>query len=250
MHQAATESPIAFGLLEQAGLLGSFVFNYQIPLGTSSSCFVKNEAVNLYAHQVLDAWFSCIKLLEDEDDSVRLRLSFDVQKCFTTEKTRSNLTPGSVPIQVDRVIRFCFDHLSSIFGHWIDYFDYLSLGRVFDKEIDNHYEEKLLISQICCSNMEKLLILKSWADKDEFRSYLHGWRARFSHQLVSYDEDHLGKQEGNDWIGGMVVLGRAINPFKLVLQSHEKMAGDVANGSFPEMGNFSSWDSFNSYFLG
>lgn len=77
------------------------------------------------------------------------------------------------------------------------------VGRVFDKEIDNHYEEKLLISQICCSNMEKLLILKSWADKDEFRSYLHGWRARFSHQLVSYDEDHLGKQEGNDWIGGM-----------------------------------------------
>lgn len=128
MHQAATESPIAFGLLEQAGLLGSFVFNYQIPLGTSSSCFVKNEAVNLYAHQVLDAWFSCIKLLEDEDDSVRLRLSSDVQKCFTTEKTRSNLTTGSVPIQVDRVIRFCFDHLSSIFGHWIDYFDYLSVG--------------------------------------------------------------------------------------------------------------------------
>ncbi|KAG4969757.1 hypothetical protein JHK85_036178 [Glycine max] len=238
MHQAATESPIAFGLLEQAGLLGSFVFNYQIPLGTSSSCFVKNEAVNLYAHQVLDAWFSCIKLLEDEDDSVRLRLSFDVQKCFTTEKTRSNLTPGSVPIQW--VLR-----VESSVAPQGDL-----VGRVFDKEIDNHYEEKLLISQICCSNMEKLLILKSWADKDEFRSYLHGWRARFSHQLVSYDEDHLGKQEGNDWIGGMVVLGRAINPFKLVLQSHEKMAGDVANGSFPEMGNFSSWDSFNSYFLG
>ncbi|KAL2950978.1 hypothetical protein AAZX31_19G020600 [Glycine max] len=315
MRQAAAESLIASGLLEQAGLLGSFVLNNQIPLGTSSSCFVKNEAVNLYAHQVLDAWFSCIKLLEDEDDSVRLRLSSDVQKCFTTEKTRSNLTTGSVPIQVDRVIRFCFDHLSSIFGHWIDYFDYLCqwvlraescvapqgdlVRRVFDKEIDNHYEEKLLISQICCSNMEKLPILKSWADKDEFRSYLDGRRARFSHQLVSYAEDHIGKQEGNDWIGGVgnhkdaflpvyanllgfyslsnciflvsgnndakpllsdvVVVGRAINPFlrnplisnlfKLVIQSHKKMAGDVANGLFPEMGNCSIWDSFNPYFL-
>ncbi|XP_020231865.1 thyroid adenoma-associated protein homolog [Cajanus cajan] len=312
MRLAAAESLIASGLLEQARPLGSFVLNNRIPLGTSSS-FVKNEAVNSYAHQVLDVWFACIKLLEDEDDLVRLRLSSDVQKCFTIEKTRSDLTSGSAPIQVDRVIRLSFNHLSSIFGHWIDYFDYLCqwvlraescvapqgdlVRRVFDKEIDNHYEEKLLISQICCSNMEKLPILKSWADK-ELRSYLHGWRARFSHQLVSFAEDHIRKQEGNDWIGGVgnhkdaflplyanllgfyalsncifdvsgnndakllsdvVVLGRTINPFlrnplisnlfKLVLRSHEKMADDVANGLFPEMGNCSIWDSFNPYFL-
>jgi hypothetical protein len=75
--------------------------------------------------------------------------------------------------------------------------------RVFDKEIDNHYEEKLLISQICCSNMEKLPILKSWADKDELRSYLHGWRSRFSRQLVSYAENITEKQEQIDWIGGL-----------------------------------------------
>ncbi|XP_061346165.1 uncharacterized protein LOC133291855 [Gastrolobium bilobum] len=219
MRKAAAESLIASGLLEQAGLLGSFVFNNHIPVGTSSSSFEKNEAVNLYAHRVLDAWYTCIRLLEDEDDSVRLRLSSDVQKCFTSERTRSNLPTGLVPMQVDRVIRFCFDHLSFIFGHWIDYFNYLCqwvlhantyvasqgdlVRRVFDKEIDNYYEEKLLISQICCSNMEKLPILKSWADKDELRSYLHGWRMRFSHQLVSYAEDHIGKQEGNDWIGGV-----------------------------------------------
>ncbi|CAJ1946965.1 unnamed protein product [Sphenostylis stenocarpa] len=308
MRYAAAESLVASGLLEQAELLGSFVLNNEIPSGTSS-CFVKNEGLNSYAHQVLDVWFTCIKLLEDEDDSVRLRLSSDVQECFTTEKTRSNRTPGLVPIQVDRVIRLSFDHLSSIFGHWIDYFDYLCqwvlraescvapqgdlVRRVFDKEIDNHYEEKMLISQICCSSMEKLPILKSWADKDELRSYLHGWRARFSHQLVSYAEDHIGKQEANDWIGGVgnhkdaflplyanllgfyalsnciflvsgnndtkllpdvVVLGKAINPFlknplisnlyQLVVKSHEKMAGDVANGLFPEMRNCSIWDRY------
>ncbi|KAK7266370.1 hypothetical protein RIF29_19014 [Crotalaria pallida] len=214
MRQAAAESLVASGLLEQAGLLGLFVINNQIPSGISSSSFVKSEAVNLYAHQVLDAWFTCIKLLEDEDDEVRLRLSSDVQKCFTSERTRSSSS------QVDRVIRFCFDHLSSIFGHWIEYFDYLCqwvlhagsyvassrgdlVRQVFDKEIDNHYEEKLLISQICCSNMEKLPILKSWAEKKEFRSYIQGWRMAFFHQLVSYTEEHNGKQEGNDWIGGM-----------------------------------------------
>ncbi|OIW12445.1 hypothetical protein TanjilG_04194 [Lupinus angustifolius] len=214
IRKAAAESLIASGLLEQAGALGSIVISDHIPSGPSSSCFVKSEAVNLYAHQVLDAWFTCIKLLEDEDDSVRLRLSSDVQKCFTSERTRSSSS------QVDRVIRFCFDHLSSIFGHWIDYFNYLCqwvlqagsylassesdlVRRVFDKEIDNYYEEKLLISQICCSNMEKLPILKSWAGNEEFKTYIHGWRMRFFHQLLSYAEDHIGKHEGNDWIGGM-----------------------------------------------
>ncbi|MED6184094.1 hypothetical protein PIB30_044072 [Stylosanthes scabra] len=220
MRKAAAESLIASGLLEQAAHVGSYVVNNHVPSGTSSHGFVKNEAANLYAHQVLDAWFTCIKLLEDEDDSVRLRLSLDVQKCFTSKRLTGSYPSGSVPTQVDRVIRFCFDHLSSIFGHWIDYFDYLCqwvlhaasyvavpqgdlVRRVFDKEIDNHYEEKLLISQICCSNMESLPILKSWAHKDEFRSYLHGWRMRFFHQLVWYAEEHLGKKESNVWLGGL-----------------------------------------------
>ncbi|XP_057738434.1 uncharacterized protein LOC130955563 isoform X1 [Arachis stenosperma] len=220
MRKATAESLIASGLLEQAALVGSHVVNNHVPSGTSSPGFVKNEAANLYAHQVLDAWFTCIKLLEDEDDSVRLRVSLDVQKCFTSKGLSRSYPSGSVPTQVDRVIRFCFDHLSSIFGHWIDYFDYLCqwvlhaasyvaapkgdlVRQVFDKEIDNHYEEKLLISQICCSNMESLPTLKSWAHKDEFRSYLHGWRMRFFHQLVWYAEEHLGKEESNVWLGGL-----------------------------------------------
>ncbi|GAU41066.1 hypothetical protein TSUD_284360 [Trifolium subterraneum] len=268
MRHAAAGSLIASGILEQAMLLGSIVYNDHIPSATSPSCFVENGGVNSYAHHVLNAWFTCIKLLEDEDDSVRLSLASDVQKCFTSERIGSKVPHELVPIQVDRVIRFCFDHLSTIFGHWIDYFNYLCqwvlqaennvsfegdlVRRVFDKEIDNHYEEKLLISQICCSNMEKLPILKSWADKDELRSYLHGWRSRFSRQLVSYAENITGKQEQIDWVGGLgnhkdtflpiyanllgfyalsncifivsdnnsaellpdvVVLGRAINPF-------------------------------------
>lgn len=219
MRHAAAGSLIASGILKQARFLGSVVYNKNIPSASSSSCFVNNEGVNSYAHHVLNAWFTCIKLLEDEDDSVRLRLSSDVQMYFTSERTGSNLPNEVVPIQVDRVIRFCFNHLSSIFGHWIDYFNYLCqwvlqaennvsfqgdlVRRVFDKEIDNHYEEKLLISQICCSNMEKLPILKAWTNKDELRSYLHGWRSRFSRQLVSYVDNIIEKQEWNDWIGGV-----------------------------------------------
>lgn len=317
MRKAAAESLIASGLLEQAGRIGVLIFNKHS--SCDASVFEKKEAVNLYAHQVLDVWFTCIKLLEDEDDSIRLELSLNVQKCFTSERSKSNQPSELVPTQVDRVIRFCFDHLSSVFGHWIEYSNYLAqwvldaasyvvsqgdlVRRVFDKEIDNHYEEKLLISQICCSHLEKLASSNSWVvhlrDKDEVRNYFHGWRMKFFRQLVSFAEDHVGKQERIDWIGGVgnhkdaflplyanllgfyalssciflvssnyeavpllsdvVELGRTIKPFLrnplianlylLVLKSHEKMTGDIANHVILESGDDSIWDSFNPYFL-
>ncbi|KAI9120552.1 hypothetical protein K1719_007585 [Acacia pycnantha] len=317
MRKAAAESLIASGLLQQAGRIGFLVSNQHSSLDTSAS--KKQEAATLYAHQILDVWFTCIKLLEDEDDLIRLQLSSDVQKCFASERSKSSPPPELVPAQVDRVIRFCFDHLSSVFGHWIEYFNYLAqwvlhaasyvasqgdlVRRVFDKEIDNHYEEKLLISQICCSQFEKLPSSKSWTvymgDKDKFRNYFHGWRMKFFHQLVSFAEDHVWKQDRIDWIGGVgnhkdaflplyanllgffalsnclfhvssdneaerllsdvVELGRTIKPFlrnplaaslySLVLKSHEKMTGDVANPSILESGVDSIWESFNPYFL-
>ncbi|KAF7802969.1 thyroid adenoma-associated protein-like protein [Senna tora] len=318
MRKAAAESLIASGLLDQAGCIGFLVINKHS--SSDTSIFEIKEAANLYAHQILDVWFTCIKLMEDEDDSIRLQLSSDVQKCFTLERSQSSPSPELVPSQVDRVIRFCFDHLSSIFGHWLEYFNYLAqwvlhaasyvassqgdlVRRVFDKEIDNHYEEKLLISQICCSHLEKLPSTKSWAihstDKDEFRNYLHGWRMKFFHQLMSFAEDHIVKQESFDWIGGVgnhkdaflplyanllgfyalsncilsmssntetvpllshvIELGRSIKPFLtnplivnlylLVLKSHEKMTGNVANPFILESRDDSSWDSFSPYFL-
>ena len=223
MRKAAAESVIASGLLEQAVVIDSSVLNNQIPCNDSHSHFEPNEAVNMYAHQILDIWFTCIQLLEDEDDGIRQRLALDVQKCFTLERCGRCSHAGKVPNQVEKVIALCFDHLSSIFGHWIEYFDYLSqwvlnaasyaipkgdlVRRVFDKEIDNHHEEKLLLSQICCSHLENLPVSKSWAvnfsDKDGMRSYLHNCRHRFCHQLISFAKDHVEKQGGADWIGGV-----------------------------------------------
>ncbi|XP_059670321.1 uncharacterized protein LOC132315900 [Cornus florida] len=232
MRKAAVESIVASGLLEQAKLIGSSVFNNQIPsedpssyseTEDPSSYSEPKEAVNIYAHKILDVWFTCIKLLEDEDVGLRRRLAMDVQKCFTSQKSRESCETGVVPTQVERVIELSFEHLSSIFGHWLEYFNYLSswvlntayyvtsrgdlVRRVFDKEIDNHHEEKLLICQICCSHLEKLQISRSWAvdfpDKLWARNFLKKWRTRFFRQLISFSNDHVGKQGGIEWIGGM-----------------------------------------------
>ncbi|KAL0350899.1 UNVERIFIED_CONTAM: hypothetical protein Sradi_4239100 [Sesamum radiatum] len=128
--------------------------------------------------------------------------------------------------QVEKVIELCFEHLSTIFGHWLDYLDYLCcwvlnaanssnytvsggdlVRRVFDKEIDNHHEEKLLICQICCSHLEGILISKSWAGdswiKGGVRDLLRKWRTRFLEQMIAFTNDHMGKRGSIDWIGGV-----------------------------------------------
>ncbi|KAL6960752.1 hypothetical protein U1Q18_038515 [Sarracenia purpurea var. burkii] len=223
MRKAASESSVASGLLEQAKLIGSLVHNSQIPPQNPFPCFELKGAVNMYADKVLDIWFTCIKLLEDEDVGLRRRLAIDVQKCITSKRSGENSTSAVVPSQVEKVIELSFEHLSSIFGNWLEYFNYLSrwvlnsanyvvttgdlVRRVFDKEIDNHHEEKLLICQICCSQLEKLAISKSWAvdlpDKHEVRNFLYKWRMRFYNQLISFAKDHLGKHGGVDWIGSL-----------------------------------------------
>ncbi|OMO79254.1 hypothetical protein CCACVL1_13805 [Corchorus capsularis] len=221
MRRAAADSMLASGLLEQAEVIASSVFNQQISSKASFSCFNQQDAVNYYANQILEMWFTCIKLLEDEDDGIRQRLAIDIQKCLSPRSfgTMSNIC--GAPTQVEKVIELSFNHLSSIFGHWIVYFDYLlqcvldaanyviSQGdlvrQVFDKEIDNHHEENLLISQICCSHLEKLPIMKSWAgelDKEEVKNYLLDWRMRFLDQLINFAKDHIRKL-GIDWLGGV-----------------------------------------------
>ncbi|KAL8229165.1 hypothetical protein R6Q57_014065 [Mikania cordata] len=201
IRKSAAESVVASGLLQTVNFIGQHVS------GDTSVGF------NLFASRTLDMWSTCIKLLEDEDVSLRSKLAVDVQKCFTSE------TYGVIPSQVDKVIISSFQHLSSIFGHWINYFNYLSnwvlcassnvrssadlVRRVFDKEIDNHHEEKLLICQICCFHLENIQVSKSLAaDENGGLDFLHEWRVRFFQQLMSFAADH-GGMKNVDWIGGL-----------------------------------------------
>ncbi|KAL9233763.1 hypothetical protein vseg_008718 [Gypsophila vaccaria] len=217
VRKAASESIVASGLLEQAELVSSIVINIGIP--SESSQFDVNhskESLNMYASLILDIWFTCIKLLEDEDVNIRKELALAVQKCFP-EQFRSRVLAGLVPAQVEKVLELSFEFLSSVFGHWDIYFDYLlrwvleasscvvsegdMVKRVFDKELDNYHEEKLLICQICCSHLEMLPVSKT--QKPEFRNLLRNWRKRFLDQLMRFISDHLGKLGGAYWVGGV-----------------------------------------------
>ncbi|ESQ32617.1 hypothetical protein EUTSA_v10003503mg [Eutrema salsugineum] len=205
VRYASAEAIIASGILEQAQLIGPLVSNHQTSEATPSKF---QNACNVFAYQILEMWFTCIKLLEDEDDLIRSKLATDVQKCFFS-------TAMEAPTQVEKVLELSFNHLSSVFGHWDEYLQYLSklvfntadytsppkgssdlVRRVFDKEIDNHHEEKLLILQFCCCHLQKL------ANRDLSRAQLLEWRCRFHNQLLSFSRDHVGKQR-ESWVGGV-----------------------------------------------
>ncbi|KAL2523103.1 hypothetical protein Fot_27026 [Forsythia ovata] len=225
MRKAAAESMVASGLLAQAEVVGSLVSSEQFSDGNLFSDFKPEVDIKLYAGRILDLWLICIKLLEDEDVGIRKRLALEVQKCLTSRKPREHFSAGIAPRQVEKVIALCFEHLSSMFSHWLEYLDYLCcwvlnaannanyvvskgdlVRRVFDKEIDNHHEEKLFICQICCSQLENILTTKFCtfdSNESETPDFLHKWRSRFRQQLILFASDHIEKLGGVNWIGGV-----------------------------------------------
>ncbi|KAK8951127.1 hypothetical protein KSP39_PZI003019 [Platanthera zijinensis] len=213
MRRAAAEAIVASGLLEEAIFVALHVSN---DCGESSDIEEEEEIqvhINLYAHRILDLWFICIQLLEDEDVVLRQNLAKDVQK-------HVDLEGSEVARQVDKVVELSLGFLSRIFRYWLEYIEYLLryvsmaassvsfegdlVRKIFEKEIDNHHEEKLLICQICCFHLEKLLTVRFEAiNGNRVKLLMRKWGLRFLHQLLSFADGFLVVEGDGDWIGGI-----------------------------------------------
>jgi thyroid adenoma-associated protein len=200
MRKAACDSIIASSLLEEATRRN----------GNGSE---NKSVIKLF----LDLWFISIQLLEDEDASLRLRLAKYVER-IVSRRLDCGLScdDDSVPSQVDKVIELSFDFLSSEFGNCIEYLNCLAqrvldtssyansrgdlVRQIFDKEIDNHHEEKLLICQICCANLQKLVVSSK---SEEIQLFAEHWRRQFLQQLVLFVSSYADSGRNVDWIGGL-----------------------------------------------
>ncbi|KAM0889515.1 hypothetical protein ACQ4PT_027645 [Festuca glaucescens] len=225
-RRAAAEAIIASGLLEEAKFVKACVSNTYLP-SEHDECHLEEkclkasvgEFTSLYACKILDLWFICIQLLEDEDVHLRQKLAKNVQRVITNGSA-NNLCDDSVPLQVDRVIELSFEFVTNLFGHWLKYIEYLLrmvldtantldsdgdlVRQIFDKEIDNHHEEKLLICQISCLKIQKLLRSEyELATEGRTELFLQNWRESFLHQLTSLTSGYLEKEGKTDWIGGI-----------------------------------------------
>lgn len=226
MRKAAAAALVASGLLQEASSIAPLVSDnpseevHIVDIEEIESSELDfPSVVHFYAGRILDLWFTYIQLLEDEDFELRQKLSNDVQKYVESKGSEGNPCTNTVPSQVDQVIQSSFVFLSATFGHWIEYLNYLCryvvhvagsasshgdlVRRIFDKEIDNHHEEKLLICQICCCHLEKLLIPEASTNKRGIEIFLQTWRLRFVQQLKTFAKSCVESEKAADWIGGI-----------------------------------------------
>ncbi|KAL6840844.1 hypothetical protein ACP4OV_029370 [Aristida adscensionis] len=256
-RRAAAEAIVASGLLEEATFFSSSVSNVYFPSESDEGHIQEKymgasvfEFISLYTCKILDLWFICIQLLEDEDAYLRQNLAKNVQK--TIAKGSANMfCDDSTPLQVDKVIELSFEYLTSLFGHWLKYIEYLlrivldtsntlnSRGdlvrQIFDKEIDNHHEEKLLICQICCCNIQKLLRSKCQLEtRGKTEMFLQNWRQSFLSQLTSLTSGYVEKEGKTDWIGG---IGNHKDVFVSVYASLLGLYALMQTGSLEQLEN-------------
>lgn len=249
MRKATAEGIIASGLLEEVSWIGSKISNREAPIKmiycrkSSVKSIGDQEELDLYARAILDTWFTCIKLMEDEDVSLRQKLAVALVRSMSSTPCKSTVK-NVVPTQVERVLELCFDFLTDTFSQWLVYFDYLAywvLGsevdsmfmtrngdlvrRLFDKELDNHHEERLLISQLCCLHLQKQLnaqVLKAEFEgtkisfatnldqdahfnyREEIKVFIHTWRMKFLSKTILFAK-HCNELESSlNWVGGIV----------------------------------------------
>ncbi|KAJ7522573.1 hypothetical protein O6H91_18G018000 [Diphasiastrum complanatum] len=178
-RRAVAEAIAASGILKDVSWVSKHVPGYlQIRLSNLSKierdCYLKCE---WYGRSILSIWSICIKLLEDEDLTLRQTLATSILSIVGSCGRNDRF--DTVLAQVEMVIVMSFNHLTECLAHWNVYFDFLALWtfgsksfscpkdgdvdlvrRLFDKEIDNHHEEELFIVQLCCLQLQKILILK------------------------------------------------------------------------------------------
>lgn len=260
MRKATAEGIIASGLLEEVSWIGSKISNREAPIKMiccrkySVKSTGDQEEIDLYARAILDTWFTCIKLIEDEDVNLRQKLAVALVRSMSSTSCKSTVK-NVVPTQVERVLELCFDFLTDSFNQWLVYFDYLAdrvLGsevdsifmtrngdlvrRLFDKELDNHHEERLLISQLCCLHLQKQLnaqVLNSEFEgteisfatnldqdahfnyqeeikvahfnyQEETKVFIHTWRMKFLSKTILFAK-HCNELESSlSWVGGII----------------------------------------------
>ena len=187
-------------------------------------------------HLVLDVWLVCIKLLEDEDMALRDRLSIEVLHIVSSavDKISDSSSFDFVPAQVERVIHLSFDYLTLHMGYSVLYLDCLVnwvwkdisdtsfmqddcdlVRRLFDKEIDNHHEEKLLFTQLCCLHLSSILndidrpreMMVESRNGDshlsEIPAFIRHWRMKFLTHLRPFVERVVALENRLLWLGGL-----------------------------------------------
>ncbi|KAI5076112.1 hypothetical protein GOP47_0008177 [Adiantum capillus-veneris] len=230
LRRATADAIIASGILEQVRWVG----DYYADRGSNCSiCPLEEEHFqhsNLCGGQeklaqgILDVWYICMKLLEDEDLVLREKLAVAVLH-IVSPISDTRLSHNFVPAQVERVIHLSSKFLSLHLSHTVEYVECLAtwiwrgltdmnfieddcnlVRRLFDKEADNHHEEGLFFMQLCFWHIHEAMSSSNRASHSSSSSLskvLELWRQRFLEHLRSFIGKFLSLESKLQWLGGI-----------------------------------------------
>ncbi|GJP51779.1 hypothetical protein CLOM_g10921 [Closterium sp. NIES-68] len=289
VRRAAAEAVVSSGLLLDAGRVGAVLRADCVEGGESAVGGEEGErgGVMEYACVVLRAWLTVIRVMEDEDETLRKTLAAAILTITTTAPAAPAVgtiaadmpapAPSFVPAQVERALEAAFAHLSQCFrgcppcllpahlAAWILHPDFVSpkgfrsraaledlgggggvLGekdeeevqravegereggktgaaaaaaaaaktraaaagpavpgfvrKLFDREVDNHHEEPLLLAHLCCLHLHRAL--HHCARTPALLAALATWKLTFAGRFFSEAAQAAQLFETMRWVGG------------------------------------------------
>ncbi|KAH7422985.1 hypothetical protein KP509_12G034300 [Ceratopteris richardii] len=237
LRRATADAIVASGILEHIQWVGVYYATNQTQPSLpdqhihsqsqdDSVCSVEAKM----AQGVLDAWFVCVKLLEDEDLILRQRLAEAVLH-IVSPLSETEWQQDFVPAQVERVIILVFKFLGLHLQHTGAFIEYMTnwvwqrlsdmelleddcnlVRRLFDKEADNHHEEVLLFTQLCFQQIQQTADLLRGRNRDQsgtpgvcahISEILKNWREKFFVHLKAIVEKFCLLESRMQWLGGL-----------------------------------------------
>ncbi|XP_024527150.1 thyroid adenoma-associated protein homolog [Selaginella moellendorffii] len=212
-HSAASE-PVNLRRAISSAIISSRCLEESKWLRENTRMVAVSPRLKWYRKIVLSVWSVTINLLEDEDIVLRQQLALALQDVMVPVFKAPH---ASVPAQVERVLETSLAFLRFQFQECDFFYDFLAgwiLGdnssrfgglqntdlvrKLFDKELDNHHEEQLLVVQLCCSHIESFL------DSPEHSTeFVTKWRGKFLDQAVACAKWCLELQRSTHWVGGI-----------------------------------------------
>ncbi|MCO5564739.1 hypothetical protein L7F22_018407 [Adiantum nelumboides] len=234
LRRAIADAIVASGILEQVRWVGHC---YADRGSNCLFCLLEGEhfqhtnvcsGQEKFAQGVMDVWYICMKLLEDEDVVLREKLAVAVLH-IVSPVSDIRLGHDFVPAQVERVIHLSFKFLSLHLSHTVPYVECLAswvwrgltdmnfvegdcnlVRRLFDKEADNHHEEGLFFAQLCFLHMrESLCTLEAMtssaanASSCSISKFSESWTRRFLEHLRSFVGKFCSLESKLQWLGGL-----------------------------------------------
>ncbi|KAK9830510.1 hypothetical protein WJX72_012147 [[Myrmecia] bisecta] len=173
----------------------------------------------------LQAWLLAIQLMEDEADEVREVAAAAAAEAIAQLSGVDYAAPAGASAAASSAL--------GLLRHWQPG----SVRKLFDRELDNHHEEQLLLAQLAAGRLRALLMA---ASAPGLRPAVQGWADRVAQEVEMACQALQRLQQTTSWLGGVTNHPHTFGPlFRMLLALYaagalaQRAHADVAGAEEP-----------------